>query len=300
MSDLTKKVIGFRGWTVSRGEHGLILGSTGIGGEWKPGINEAKCKKDYEAEAHNRMLSAQLSMSRFSTGSSYDVPKPLPWFKKFHAAPHPGCDCGFYAVHELKNAERWNGVQSVLGAVTAWGRMEVHRKGFRAQYIQPVLIALPDEVAKDYPYAAELLRECAARYGCGIVRPDELEKAAQQFGQLVPENLKPEPPPETRDLEKELHRQKLRYQQLQTSSALSAPGTITSSNISAGSVMYMDPPPKSSEQRGGIFWPTWSLCQVPVQVGLSAILGWAWVNLAFAGLFLLISLIWFFVRWLDG
>lgn len=291
MSDLTEKVIGFRGWAISRGEHGLTLGSTGIGGEWEPGVNEAVCKRDYEAERQHNMQMQMMRMGSLSgTSTGYDRYRPPPWYQRFHAAPHPGCDCGFYAVHELDHANRWNGTQSILGAVTAWGRMEIHREGFRAQYIQPVLLALPEEVAKDYPYAAELLRECAARYGCGIVKSDELEKAAQEFGEPVPENLKPEPPPPPEP----------------AADVFSGGGggyyyTHHQTNLAttpAGSVMAWDlgTEPK---KKPSLYWPIYTALLGLFNVGMGLLFTGVG-SIAVGGICLLVSLALFTHRWLNG
>src|SRR5438876_462828 len=58
-----------------------------------------------------------------------------------HAAPAPACSCGIYALHPTRAAARaLQEVASppdVVGIVEAWGAVEVHPDGFRAEYARP-------------------------------------------------------------------------------------------------------------------------------------------------------------------
>ncbi len=66
--------------------------------------------------------------------------------KEDHDAPDPHCGCGLYGVHPARY-EEWAksrfGVpdldpgSEVLGVIEAWGRVELHRDGFRAEYAKP-------------------------------------------------------------------------------------------------------------------------------------------------------------------
>jgi hypothetical protein len=78
---------------------------TALGGEeeWPVGVCAARCRED----AH-------------------------------HTPPVSGCGCGIYAVHDPAACiERG----TVVGAILAWGRLEVHHEGFRAEYARPVALA---------------------------------------------------------------------------------------------------------------------------------------------------------------
>lgn len=183
MSDLQRKVIGFRGWKVSRDDGGLVLESTGVDGRWEPGPNEAKC----QVEDNPRGGAGWVTLG-------WQTAQGSPWYERFHQAPNPDCVCGLYAMHKQPDVARWAGGDRVEGVVQAWGNIEVHADGFRAQYAEIVLLVMPDEVAEKHPYAAELLRECAARYGARIVSPGQLAFAAAEYGHPVPDYLRPEKP----------------------------------------------------------------------------------------------------------
>jgi hypothetical protein len=64
-----------------------------------------------------------------------------------HAAPAPDCRCGIYGMHPSQIGEwfemtrkpfDWG--QSVHGIVEAWGRVELHEDGFRAEFARPYAI----------------------------------------------------------------------------------------------------------------------------------------------------------------
>lgn len=84
-----------------------------------------------------------------------------------HAAPHPGCGCGLYAVADpgflpVKGL-------SVIGAVSLWGDVVEHRRGFRAEF--------------GYPYSLRLV--CSR---CGRMRALErmvVREDAEEAGELV-------------------------------------------------------------------------------------------------------------------
>jgi len=68
--------------------------------------------------------------------------------RRGHRAPARGCGCGLYAVHPhaagtaLGYLRGGANLGAVAGIVEAWGRVEVHEDGFRAEYARPVAIAL--------------------------------------------------------------------------------------------------------------------------------------------------------------
>ncbi len=68
-----------------------------------------------------------------------------------HAAPESGCGCGIYAWHPSRAAESmevlgdapWQEGEvpnAVAGVIEAWGRIEVHWEGFRAEHARPVAL----------------------------------------------------------------------------------------------------------------------------------------------------------------
>lgn len=103
-----------------------------------------------------------------------------------HAAPQAGCTCGLYALHSPPEAPDREG--AVIGAVLAWGGIEVHAAGFRAQYARVLCLALPDEVTRD---EHALLRAIAGRYRAGLVTRKHLAHAAAEHGHAVPRRYRP-------------------------------------------------------------------------------------------------------------
>ncbi|MEA2172318.1 MAG: hypothetical protein QOF76_5618 [Solirubrobacteraceae bacterium] len=104
-------VVGYRYWSVVRD----TLEPISVGPAWRPGVNTAIC--------HAKTTTAER-----------------------HAAPASGCDCGLYARHAIPPPphQAWApGKTYVLGAVAAWGNLEVHRSGLRAEHAQILALASP-------------------------------------------------------------------------------------------------------------------------------------------------------------
>jgi hypothetical protein len=155
--DLALPVLGFRLWNV--GIQGT-LGAIAAGSIWKRGVNEAVC-----------------------------CPAAAPSRRPKHTSPHPGCVCGFNAYSTLHRKLRSYPL-TVLGAIAAWGEMDVYRSGFRAQYAQVLALALPGnrKVTDGEKARIEL---AADRYGVPLVKKSELEAFALQYAAPVPDALKP-------------------------------------------------------------------------------------------------------------
>ena len=90
-------------------------------------------------------------------------------------APDPECGCGLYALHPRAGAEGRLALgspaapdsQVVTGIVEAWGRVELHADGFRAEYARPVaLLLVGDWEGSDY---AAVVRRLADRYGARVL-----------------------------------------------------------------------------------------------------------------------------------
>lgn len=153
-------VIGFRVWRL--GADGLLLPRAVSALErlaaepWRPGRNDARCM--------------YLGRSR-----------------ALHRSPRADCDCGLYAYHEVARMARAARAEDCIGgAVAAWGDLEVHRTGFRAQHAQVIALALPDEAK--LVASAQL---AAARYGVALVPCDELHGRAAAAGAPLPESARP-------------------------------------------------------------------------------------------------------------
>jgi len=164
--DLTEAVLGFRVWAlrVDGGLGAMIAGSV-----WTAGVNEAVCSPDV-----------------------------IPSRRPKHTSPQPGCNCGFNAYFALN--PRLRASESVaLGAIAAWGEMDVYADGFRAQYAQVIALSAPagKDGAGIGAVGIERLRRAAGRYGVPLVPTDQLRAEALRHasplsGPMIPER---EPPP---------------------------------------------------------------------------------------------------------
>jgi hypothetical protein len=161
----------YRAWTLD----GYRLRSANpAGGHWTAGVNRAECRR-----------------------STYDrvVPMPTLWpapeldeARATHRAPDPRCRCGLYAWHEPEQltgfvAQR---AELVYGAVLAWGRVEVHADGMRAQHARVEALALGvGERRRD----EAKLRSIASALGVELVEWNELDVAADRCGRPLPDEM---------------------------------------------------------------------------------------------------------------
>lgn len=156
MTNVTGKLVGWRQWRV--GDDGELLPGF-RGGAWQPGENVATC----------------------ATG---------------HAAPDSDCHCGLHAYYALPDGHwGWGGTLGhVKGVVLAWGAVELHPDGFRAERMQPLCLV----VEKPGRARHVLLGLVAERYGgLPVLSREEALALALEYGRSVPAGLIPvsEPPP---------------------------------------------------------------------------------------------------------
>jgi hypothetical protein len=83
------------------------------------------------------------------------------------------CECGLHAYAE---PHHWKGSGLLHGVVVAWGRIEMHERGFRAEHARPV--AFLDQVT---PW----LRRGVERYGLPVLSASELVAYARWWGDLA-------------------------------------------------------------------------------------------------------------------
>lgn len=127
----------------------------GRSGYWEPGVNEARCDQG-----------------------------------KDHEAPAPDCECGLYAYHSLQELGPDDGV---IGVVAAWGRLEVHHDGFRAERARILALARTDcEVFE--PETFRHIEAVAARYHLPLVPLRQLESVGMEHGSPVPPRFRPDRP----------------------------------------------------------------------------------------------------------
>jgi len=157
--DLAQALAGYRGWRL--GDDYVLRGHT-LPEPWEPGVNEATCR-----------------YHRFGGGR-----------QRRHRAPHPDCMCGLYALCDRSDG-RLLGTDAI-GSIAAWGDVQVHRTGFRAQFACVTALCVTEVNGRK---ARARLEGAARRYGVELVSSlDELEAEALRFGAPVDFDLiAPEP-----------------------------------------------------------------------------------------------------------
>lgn len=190
------KVLGFRVWTL-RG-HELASALPQLRSTWTLGPNTAVCHVD-------RFLKAYPGV-RVSTDP--------------HAAPGHGCKCGLYATHGPLAA--LSGLK-VVGAVLAWGRIEVHHDGFRAEHAEPIMLAYHHDQPFDH---VQRLHAVASEFDIPVVPVGELEREARLTGhRTIPHAHRPPPQPD--ESVQQMQRAALAFQRAaQRSAAQGRPLTI--------------------------------------------------------------------------
>lgn len=166
--DLIQAVLGFRTWAVDEDGWLLPFSLGAIAGPWRPGANRAVCHyAKWRGEGE----------------------------REVHDAPHPRCMCGLYALADPRDARLpRRDPQQILGAVAAWGDLEVHRSGFRAEWAAVVALAPPIGLASAQRRRHE---RAAGRYEVELVPPALLQATGLRYAAPVPDGLLPgaEPPP---------------------------------------------------------------------------------------------------------
>jgi hypothetical protein len=106
-----------------------------------------------------------------------------------HLAPHPRCTCGIYAMHPSRLDARRELARKldrcetcgVIGAIEAWGRIEVHASGFRAERARPVTFFRCGGALE--PSRGEI-EQLAAAYGARIVELEDPRELSGAFAEL--------------------------------------------------------------------------------------------------------------------
>ena len=132
--DASGAVLGVRGWKLTATQRGPVLRAVTSRMQWPPGVTVARCRLD---------------------PSACDRP----------AGRH--CVCGLYAFKAADHAGELDGPGvPVVGVVRGWGRVAVHRSGWRAEYVQPIWLAAVAQPQTD-------VRSLATRYECDVVPVDD-------------------------------------------------------------------------------------------------------------------------------
>ncbi len=163
--DFAEPLLGFRGWTIQK--EGRLAPATG-GPSWTTGVNRAVCMRLWPG-------------------------------KRKHEPPHQGCGCGFNAFHRPDMPELARMPIYVVGAIAAWGDVDVYRTGFRAQFACIVALSYRGSTTiEQYRH----LQRAAERYEVRLVEaPDLVEEGGRYASAVAPATLpslpaaKPSPPP---------------------------------------------------------------------------------------------------------
>lgn len=212
--DLIQAVLGYRTWAIDADGWLLPFSLAAVAGPWRPGINHATC--------HYAKWRGTV-----------DGPEPAPP----HPAPDPRCMCGLYALLDPRDRRLpRDDATLALGAVGAWGEIDVHRSGFRAEYATVLALAVPRHAS---PLMRRRHERAAERYGVDLVAPDLLEAFGRRHAAPVPPSLLPaaaRPPalPRTRKGNRTSARPS-------AAAALSAAGGLVSTPGAAGAVRGLRP-----------------------------------------------------------
>jgi hypothetical protein len=159
--DLIAPVIGFRAWRIVGGR----LMSPYIPCRWDGRVMHAECWPANRTLMHGRG-----------------------WLGEPHDSPHPACRCGIYAYHDPGVQTYYGEWEWVEGIVSAWGRIEAHRDGLRAEHARVEALARPPA---HEPGRRSSVEAIAQALGCDLVARDDLSAAAEIYGSVLPAALRP-------------------------------------------------------------------------------------------------------------
>jgi hypothetical protein len=182
--DLLEVVVGVRGFRRA----GHMLASPFQGDEWQRPERHAACVPSRASTVAALVrLGLKPRPATTTAGRAVARQQRLPQ----HAAPHPDCSCGIYAYHE-PDAELLD--EPIVGIVEAWGKLCVHARGFRAEHVRVVALALADDLGDEVAgqRSAEAARRASAWWRVPLLGRTELASSLSEFGSPVPVELRPQ------------------------------------------------------------------------------------------------------------
>ena len=185
--DLTAAVLGVRGFART----GHFLASPFQREVWRRPTARAVCEPDRKATA-SALIATGAKPRTANTAAQRIVQRQQA--RADHDAPGDTCPCGLYAYHSIDDLVRHLGVHPVIAAVHAWGQVVVHPRGFRAERMRIVALALPDDIGDGIAGTrlAEAARRAAAWWQLPLLGLDELTASLREFGDPVPDALIPD------------------------------------------------------------------------------------------------------------
>jgi hypothetical protein len=105
-----------------------------------------------------------------------------------HAAPHNGCTCGIHAYHRFSPEASKIDYRGVSGIVTAWGRIEAHEHGIRAEWARVEALGL---YRRWTSRKIRAVMRVADELDIDVFDLEDLPEAAARYGSPLPEMLLP-------------------------------------------------------------------------------------------------------------
>jgi hypothetical protein len=158
--DLAAPVVGFRTWRIANRR----LVSPYIPCRWEGRVMRAEC-----FDANRGLVRGEG------------------WLDRAHESPHPDCRCGIYAYHTPGPRTYFGESWWCGGLVLAWGNLEVHADGLRAQFARVEALSGPESCD---PRVRAAVAEVAGRLGVPLVAAEALPELAQALGGTVPAALR--------------------------------------------------------------------------------------------------------------
>jgi hypothetical protein len=152
--DFASAVAGYRAWQLGPGGFLFPL-ALPAAPPWEPGVNRARC---FAGRRHHA-----------------------------DEAPRADCTCGLHALHDACDGRLKLGHPAV-GAIAAWGEIEVYAGGFRAEYATVIALVHQPSRSSGPPLR---VREAARRYGVRLVSLAALEAEAREFALPLPDEILP-------------------------------------------------------------------------------------------------------------
>jgi hypothetical protein len=160
IADECRPIIGYREWVLIGDEILSPLART----PWTAGTMRAEC-----------LPSCRGAQGLWRAASAHSEPPPA-----------AGCVCGIYALFAPPRQRGRERLTRVHGAVVLWGRIELHRRGMRAEFARIATLALPSS-----RWHADAVARLAASLDVVTVRGRDLPAAARLYGEPLEPTMIP-------------------------------------------------------------------------------------------------------------
>jgi hypothetical protein len=181
--DLIEHVVGVRSFDRA----GHMLASPFQGNEWRRPEQHARCSPSRPRTAAALTRLGIKPKPAASTAAQIVARQER---LRPHKAPHQDCVCGIYAYHDPD--AKFLEFHPITAIIQAWGLLQVHARGFRAEHVRVVALALGDlESGVAGERYAEIARRASAWWKVPLLPREQLASSVSEFGSPVPEELRP-------------------------------------------------------------------------------------------------------------